>query len=297
MVSDELIIEHLPSCPICGNPSGYTISGIMKNYVQCNSCKGKWHIRKDKETWQLKLHELPQNEKSVSLYSLLEEYHPFDFWKELEVGKVNWKNFPKPPTEIASVISLDSDENVLAAWEGSYIRKTTRLYKGTEIPKYERKEGCVLLTSRRFVGIEKRGVFSKSYYPTTHISLEKVRGVSKGVTIIDDQGETIFSSLRNFGDRTLCRSVNLIPVFRTAVKLRKAELASEKKKERVQIVLDFSSLKDYMEKGGLMMQTFRCPHCSAPVEFPEKGKTTKCDHCGSKIYARDIFEKIKELIG
>lgn len=66
---------------------------------------------------------------------------------------------------------------------------------------------------------------------------------------------------------------------------------------RIIIECDFSSLKDYMTRGGLVMQTFRCPNCSAPVEFPEKGKTTKCAHCGTKIYARDLFEKIKELIG
>jgi len=104
MVSEELIVIYLPVCPICKNQSGYKISGIMRNYIQCNSCKGKWHIIEENETAQLKLHELPQNEKSVPLYSLLDEYHPLEFWKELEVGEVGWENLRKPPTEILSVI-------------------------------------------------------------------------------------------------------------------------------------------------------------------------------------------------
>jgi hypothetical protein len=45
------------------------------------------------------------------------------------------------------------------------------------------------------------------------------------------------------------------------------------------VVLDFSSLKEYMEKGGLVLQK------------------TKCEYCGSTIYAQDIFEKVKSLIG
>jgi ribosomal protein S27AE len=78
---------------------------------------------------------------------------------------------------------------------------------------------------------------------------------------------------------------------------RKAEIEAEKKKERVQVVLDFSALKDYMEKGGLILQKTKCPECGAPIPLPTTGNQAKCDHCGSTIYAQDIFGKIKSLIG
>lgn len=115
---------------------------------------------------------------------------------------------------------------------------------------------------------------------------------SERVEIIDNQGEKYFYELNRMQEYPSCK-----PLVMKAIEERRKEIESQRRKERVQVVLNFSSLKDYMQKGGLMMQTFRCSHCSAPVEFPEKGKTTKCDHCGTRIYARDIFEKIKELIG
>ncbi|MGA3192605.1 MAG: hypothetical protein ABSD73_08875 [Candidatus Bathyarchaeia archaeon] len=66
-------------------------------------------------------------------------------------------------------------------------------------------------------------------------------------------------------------------------------------KEKKSIVLDFSSLRSLMEKGGMVLTTLRCPHCNGPVNMPSEGNETGCDHCGTKIYAQDIFKKIKEL--
>jgi DNA-directed RNA polymerase subunit RPC12/RpoP len=51
-----------------------------------------------------------------------------------------------------------------------------------------------------------------------------------------------------------------------------------------------------MEKGGLIMQVFKCPECGATVDFPKSGNETKCSHCGKSIYAQDVFEKVKGLI-
>jgi len=36
-------------------------------------------------------------------------------------------------------------------------------------------------------------------------------------------------------------------------------------------MLDFSFLKTYMEKGGLVMQVLKCPECGAGAEFPKTG--------------------------
>jgi len=81
----------------------------------------------------------------------------------------------------------------------------------------------------------------------------------------------------------------------SSVKARIESIETEKKRERVQIVLDFSALKEYMEKGVLVLQKMKCPECGGPIKLPQSGNQTTCEHCGSTIYAQDIFEKIKSL--
>lgn len=66
----------------------------------------------------------------------------------------------------------------------------------------------------------------------------------------------------------------------------------EKEKQPIQIILDFSSLKDAMSKGGLVM-THKCPNCNGMVDIPEDGKVLMCQYCGTPIKPVDIFEKIK----
>lgn len=70
----------------------------------------------------------------------------------------------------------------------------------------------------------------------------------------------------------------------------------DKDKGRVQIVLDFSSLKDVMSKGGLVMSTYKCPNCNGMVDIPEAGKVLVCKYCSTPIKPVDIFERIKSLM-
>jgi hypothetical protein len=63
----------------------------------------------------------------------------------------------------------------------------------------------------------------------------------------------------------------------------------------VQVFHDFSSLKEVLSHGGLIMTAVKCPICNAVVNLPEKGKTVKCSYCGTPIKPSDIFEKIKAL--
>ncbi len=64
----------------------------------------------------------------------------------------------------------------------------------------------------------------------------------------------------------------------------------------VQIILDFSSLKDVMAKGGVVMTTYKCPNCNGTVKIPEADKVLVCEYCGTQIKPVDIFEKLKALI-
>ncbi|MGA3061323.1 MAG: hypothetical protein ABSD92_13290 [Candidatus Bathyarchaeia archaeon] len=77
-------------------------------------------------------------------------------------------------------------------------------------------------------------------------------------------------------------------------KCLKGEMGSEK--ASVQIILDFSSLKDVMSKGGIVMSAYNCPKCNGMVDIPENGKVLICKYCGTPIKPVDIFEKIKSLM-
>ena len=70
----------------------------------------------------------------------------------------------------------------------------------------------------------------------------------------------------------------------------------EKTDINLQIIFDFTSLKDIMAKSGLVITTFKCPNCSCRVSIPETGKVLECQNCQTPIKPMDIFAKIKTLI-
>jgi ribosomal protein S27AE len=158
--------------------------------------------------------------------------------------------------------------------------------------------GILALTSRRLVFFEERGIFDHSHHLLFTLSLEHVVGISMGgailkyVSISDSSGEYVFHLLT-----PSVANENELNEFKRAiyeqVNARKHELDAEKKKERVHIVLDFSFLRSYIEKGGLALQKVSCPECGAPVKLPESGNQMICEHCKSTIYAADVFEKVK----
>jgi len=205
-----------------------------------------------------------------------------------------------------SAIILKEGEKIVHHWEGDYETGTTvMVQKGKYIKRYtpkevkQRKNGVLILTNQRIVWVEKRGIFGKSFHTIFEMPLEHLKGISMGgaiikyVSITDAECEHTFH-LRGIGSREV-ESFKRI-VFEQ-VEARKRYLEAEKRKERVHILIDFSFIKSYIEKGGLVMQTFKCPECGAPVKLPESGNQVICSHCGSTIYAQDIFEKVKALIG
>jgi len=212
---------------------------------------------------------------------------------------------PKPLVQVSDVIVLEGGEEILTSWEGNVetIGKTV-VTRGRYVKRHrvvearERENGILVLTNRRLLWVTKRGIFGTSYHVTHEIPLEDVKGVSCGgaifkyICIKDSESEYrfhlsgVYSSIEKFN-----------PIIRTAMETRKKEIESEKRKARVHVMLDFSSLKDYMKKGGLVLQTVKCPVCSGPLKLPELGNQTTCEHCGNTVYAQDIFEKVKALIG
>jgi ribosomal protein S27AE len=200
-------------------------------------------------------------------------------------------------------IFLEEGEKIVTSWRGD--REMTQKvgvsgqYGTTMQDVKERKNGFLVLTNQRLLFLEEHGVFGKSYHQVLGMQLLKLQSISMGgilipfVSIADDMGSHIFH-IDGVGK-------NEFESFRQLImdhcRKRREEIEAEKKKERVQVLLDFSSLKDYMEKGGLILQKTKCPECGAPMALPTTGNQTKCEHCGSVVYAQDIFEKVKSLIG
>lgn len=70
------------------------------------------------------------------------------------------------------------------------------------------------------------------------------------------------------------------------------EIESEKRK----VIVDFSTIRDLLQKGGIVLYTAKCPNCGALLELPESGNKTTCEHCGATVYAEDMLKKLRELL-
>lgn len=160
--------------------------------------------------------------------------------------------------------------------------------------------GILVVTNHRILCVCKNGLFSQSYGINYALNLEDIvsaslgkRGLVNKLIILDKANQR-----KEFTDfNVITRKVHLlIPIINSAVSQRKSQIQAEKEKERVQIVLDFSSLKEVMSKGGLVMTNYKCPNCSGMLEIPEGGKILTCKYCGALIKPIDIFDKIKALL-
>jgi len=299
----DFMCRNFPKCPMCNLGAGYEVSGFNKTYVQCKSCGAKWYSSdfiSCKELKKLKLVEAAKNGKGSEFF---EREYPTDFWQKLELREgIDWGIMPKPKPEVAKALLLEEGEKILTTWDGDRELVHTTIEKGRVEKAKEKEYGSVVLTNRRLFWVNKRGVFSKSYHPTHEIPLEDIKGVSGGgslskyVSVTDSQIENIFH-LRIPNSHVTVDSVKFSPLLQSAIKARRGEIEAKKKRERVHVLLDFSFLTGYMKKGGLSLKTLRCPSCGAPVRLPESGNQLECEHCGSTIYAQDIFEKVKALIG
>jgi ribosomal protein S27AE len=196
-------------------------------------------------------------------------------------------------------ILFQKDEKVVNSWYGDHEVPTQMVVQGTTRNTKIRNKGVLVLTNQRLLFLEEHGIFGKSYHEAVAISLPKIQGISMGGTLmpfvsIADEIQPHVFHIDGIGK-------NEFDHFRSLIieqsQKRIEEIEAEKKKERVQLVIDFSMLKEYMEKGGLVLQKTKCPECGAPIPLPTTGNQTKCEHCGSTVYAQDIFEKVKSLIG
>jgi len=287
-------------------------------FAQCRSCRAKWRLKsKDARVTNLALQELPKdgrglyrvNSLSSPLYTILEKEFPSSFWSNLRLGAdIDWEYLAKEvSSEIQNAVILEKGEKILATYEGQrFIEKMQPVGiklvgpASPPVPVIRKEDGNLVLTNQRVLWVQKRKKKGFQSYLTRYDTLlEEIKGISGEIDsytrpfwrihIVDAKGENMF---------LLRVSIELLkPAIESIIKTRKEEVEYERKRERVHVLLDFSFLKNYMERGGLVIQSVKCLECGAPIKLPEKGSQAVCDYCGKTVYAQDVFTKIKDLIG
>jgi DNA-directed RNA polymerase subunit RPC12/RpoP len=299
------------------------VSGVFRNYVQCQYCRAKWKLSVYQgRVGGLMLHELPKNGQALwrvpslkaPLYAILGLEYGADFWSGLGlVSGVDWEYLNRcVPADVASAAIMGKGERSLAWWLGFRVVSQPTLVGGQTIYSAVDVGGAMLLTSRRLLWLEQHVTTRRSGFLSTttesswlvksEIPLDGIKGItgSSGdsqswpsfteVHVVDAAGEHVFKLQYGFWEV-------FKPVVEAAVGLRQDEAEREKRQDKVQVLLDFSFLRKYMEDGGMVVQNLKCPECGASVKFPDAGSQSVCDHCGANIYANDVFKKIKDLIG
>jgi ribosomal protein S27E len=308
--------QVLPQCPVCGSTSGYELSGIVGKFAKCYQCQTKWKLHlENQQLMGLVMHELPKN--GAALYKVAATNAPLfieigkplalPFWQGLRLdGKIDWGFLlGMVDSTILKSIIIEKSEYILNTWTGNRLIQNDKPATSLAQQRIMLQIGALLLTSRRLIWLERRqiGVWKPqaTYLVALDMPLESVKGISgesgdsgnwataKKVSIVTSDGE------KTFNLQSALQEI-LKPQIESAIRMRANEIETEKKRDKIHVMLDFSFLKSAMEKGGLVMQVLKCPECGATVEFPKSGNETKCLHCGKTIYAQDIFEKVKGLI-
>lgn len=143
-------------------------------------------------------------------------------------------------------------------------------------------------------------VYTKGY--DVHSAIQKIvsiplETVISVVTLKDMYGfENVFLIKHGKKERYFRIKKEFDAFYDTLTKTIKIRREISKQPSQQHVHIDFSSIKDYLKNGGVVMQTFKCPGCGASLEFPDKDDSTTCQYCGNKIKAVDLFEKIKSLL-
>src|SRR2546426_9125634 len=160
--------------------------------------------------------------------------------------------------------------------------------------------GYLVLTSQRLLFMQQVGMLTKTYMVKESIDLESlvnvsVQGVVKTLHVtFQSSGSSVNRIFHGTHGKGYFEIQNAIQSGRNA---RVMVMEEEKKRSRIQYVLDFSFLKTRLEKGGMIVSTIQCPSCSASLALPDAGTSTRCPHCGQSVVAQDIFNRMKGLIG
>jgi ribosomal protein S27AE len=160
--------------------------------------------------------------------------------------------------------------------------------------------GNLFLTSKRLIFEHENGRFTKRVYVTLDLPLEAVSNVSAegklGKKLVVYAKKGFISDFPARLDFSVKEPLLWQDRIAAATSARTSSIEAENRRERVHKILDFNALREYMAKGGLVLQALKCPECGAPIKMPESGNQTTCEHCGNIVVAQDIFDKIRSII-
>jgi hypothetical protein len=220
------------------------------------------------------------------------------------------------PEVVLSSLILMPGESVSAGWKACYELPKSALPTRSgfvEVNFPSSVDGFLVLTDRRMVFIASKGLMVTRQEVALSIDYEDILGVEcvSGIshklrishkwsatpavfhTFMDGSASAV--NLMTSGDAIIPpESIKENLVLR--IRDRLMEIEEERKREKTQLILDFSFLKSILEKGGVVMQSMRCPSCGANLQMPKSGTTVKCDYCGTSVNAIDIFERLRKLL-
>jgi hypothetical protein len=205
---------------------------------------------------------------------------------------------------LSEAILLPEDEKIISVWPG--MRCTLNISSN----RFDKYPSLLYLTNKRLIWIQKKLFnFDLPLEDITSFLLVewKIQGV---LSSHQERGISIKSTSRNIdeliefkiGSPTGKIQSGKYPFTFETIKKTVEKTTQNRRKEiqqakkRIQVILNFSSLKKTIEKGELIMTTFKCPSCNAMLPIPDHGKLLICEYCNAPIKATDIFEKIKTLL-
>jgi hypothetical protein len=266
--------KHIfPVCPMCKLNTDVQVSGFNHNYVQCVACGAKWLLLgKNAE-----LVECARDGRGESYYR---KTAPWAFWQNLRTVDVAGTQTILLAKGESQVNYFDDFQEV-AGEDSSLLRL-----------QLVNSKGAFTVTNQRVLFICKSGRVHTIQYV---VNLEDIMSVSpacNGYCILFLSKDGSRKEFIGKQEQVLL----LISAINAATTERRNQLQAQRERERVQVVLDFSSLKDVLVKGGIVMSTYNCPKCNGMLDIPEAGKIMLCKYCGTPVKPVDIFERIKSFL-
>jgi DNA-directed RNA polymerase subunit RPC12/RpoP len=160
--------------------------------------------------------------------------------------------------------------------------------------------GAIVLTSHRVLFQHISGLMTKRTFTVLDVPLPAVRevkrerGFPKAKLVLIAQGEG-YSGLPRI-EIEVDSAERWVSMISSQISSRRLEIEEEKRKSRIQYVVDFSFLKAQMERGGIALTSLKCPSCGASVQMPAEGSQFKCVYCGSMVQSQDVYERMKGLL-
>jgi hypothetical protein len=311
--AQNTLMRELPRCPLCKGGYGYEISGSSVDHFKCNSCQAKWDTE-------------PLSNGVLGSLTLVQP-SGYDL-RGIEVVGIRcqplfFKNFDASygdflkkwrsdmSRRLGAVVSLEIEEELIWSWPGlSWVRVPAPIQPvlgQTSVYTTEQHNGQLFLTNERLIWLQD-GIFDFEIPLedlTSFVSASRYQGSGEACLVVRSRRniEAWLKLWLWFGQKDNIevaqdnRAFNRVQGMIFGQQRKKRErIQREKQREHVQVVLDFSSIRETLSKGGVVMSSFKCPQCAGSLELPETGKQTTCKYCGASIKPIDIFEKIKNIV-